>query len=335
MLSYHNDENLKKLVVSEMKKHQEQDQFIKGSYENLNGKFKGCAVGCTIDSINKILNKFYRTNDHKVFEETIGVPDWLARLQDTFFEGLPLGDNSQFAVDFLEAIPIGINLKPVRWKFCSFILREGMDRMLSQPDLSDELRTQVVNSMREVLILHESAINTGIWDDSAARSAAFAARSAARSAAESAAESARSAARSAAFAARSAAESARSAAESAARSAARSAAESATASAESSAWSAARSAESAARSAWSAARSAESAASESAARSAESAASESAAASAAESAAWSAAESSAWSAARSAESSASSARSAAESAAWSAAYKRYSVELIRLLKESK
>src|SRR6188768_1895204 len=120
MLSYHNDKNLKNLVVGEMKKHQEQDQFIKGAYEKLSGKFKGCAVGCTIDSINKILNKSYTTNQHKVFEESIGVPEWLARLQDSFFEDLPYGENSQFAVDFLAAIPVGINLEPVKWKFCSF-----------------------------------------------------------------------------------------------------------------------------------------------------------------------------------------------------------------------
>jgi len=32
VLSYHNDDNLKKSVISEMKKHQEQDSLIKGTY---------------------------------------------------------------------------------------------------------------------------------------------------------------------------------------------------------------------------------------------------------------------------------------------------------------
>ena len=221
MLSYNNDEKLKKMVVAEMKKHQEQDQFIKGSYKEKdeNGNFKGCAVGCTIDSLNLVLKKSYSTDEHLVFEEAIGVPEWLARLQDKIFEGLPLGDNSQFAVDFLDAIPVGVNLNPIKWKFCAFFLKEGIDRILNQPNLSDELREQVVSAMRGVLNLQESAINTGEWNqdsaesaaESAARSAISAARSAAESAAESAISAAWSAAESAISAAWSAAESARSA----------------------------------------------------------------------------------------------------------------------------
>ena len=178
MLSYHNDENLKALVVAEMKKHQEQDQFIKGTYNNQNIKFKGCAVGCTIDSVNKILRKSYKTCEHKVFEEALGIPEWLARLQDSFFEYLPVGDNSQFAVDFISAVPTGVNLEPVKWKFCSFILKEGIDRILLQHNLSEELMDQVVSAMRGVLNLHESAINTGEWDLEAAESARSAAESA-------------------------------------------------------------------------------------------------------------------------------------------------------------
>ena len=216
MLSYHNDENLKALVVAEMKNHQKKDQFIKGTYEKLNGKFKGCAIGCTIDSVNKIFGRSYKTSEHKVFEEALGIPEWLARLQDSFFENLPVGDNSQFAVDFLSAVPTGVNLEPVKWKFCSFILKEGIDRILLQHNLSEELMDQVVSAMRGVLNLHESAINTGEWDLEAAELAELAAESAAELAAAWSAESARSAAWSAArSAARSAAWSAESAAESA------------------------------------------------------------------------------------------------------------------------
>ncbi len=197
MLSYHNDENLKKLIVCEMRKHQEQDQFVKNTYGREEcGKFNGCAVGCAIDSINIALGKRYRSCDHKVFEEALGIPEFLAHLQDSFFERLPIGENSQFAVDFLSAVPTGVNLEPVKWKFCSFILKEGIDRILLQHNLSEELMDQVVSAMRGVLNLHESAINTGEWDLEAAESAAELARSAAWSA-----ESARSAAWSAASAA--------------------------------------------------------------------------------------------------------------------------------------
>ncbi len=217
MLSYHNDENLKSLVISEMKKHREKDQFIKGSYgEYEDGKFKGCAVGCTIDSLNLVLDKSYNTSEHSAFESALGIPEWLARLQDTLFENLPDDESSQFAVDFLSSVPVGVNLEPVKWKFCVFILKEGIDRIVNQENLSDELRERVISAIRGVLNLHESAIISGQWDSEAAWSAARSAAESAAWSAESAAWSARSAAESAAWSARSAAWSAESAARSAA-----------------------------------------------------------------------------------------------------------------------
>ncbi|HOA79914.1 MAG TPA: hypothetical protein PKK61_02470, partial [Defluviitaleaceae bacterium] len=153
----------------------------------------------------------------------LGIPEWLAHIQDSLFEGLPIGDNSQFAVDFLESIPVGVNLESVKWKFCAFLMRENIERVLSFSDMSCSIRDKSLSAIRAVLALHEKAIEIGDFyynsdECAAARSAAeFAA--AARSAAASAAWSA------AASAAWSAAESAAwSAAKAAARSAAKAAA---------------------------------------------------------------------------------------------------------------
>ena len=189
MISYHNDKKLKTSIVKEMKLHQKQDRFIKGSYSKINGGFHGCAVGCAIDSMNKVLKKEYAYDNHVNFEEAIGVPEWLARLSDTLFEGLPSRENSQFAVDFLKAIPVGIDLEPIKWHFCSFILSENIERVLKLK-IDDELKEKVVSAIRQCLAVHENAIKTGGWDESAARSAESAAWSAARSAAGSAAGSA-------------------------------------------------------------------------------------------------------------------------------------------------
>lgn len=164
MLSYHNDENLKALVVAEMKNHQKKDQFIKGAYEKLNSKFKGCAIGCTIDSVNKIFGRSYKTSEHKVFEEALGIPEWLAHIQDSLFEALPIGDNSQFAVDFLEAIPVGVNLEPLKWKFCAFLMRKNIERVLTFSKISGEIRDKILITICVALCLHEKAIETGAFD---------------------------------------------------------------------------------------------------------------------------------------------------------------------------
>jgi hypothetical protein len=233
MISFHGKQEVKDFYVKRMEQHAKADEIIKGQYWE---DGKGCAVGCTIHS-----------SDHAVYQTELGLPEWLAILEDKLFEMQCNSDAKIFAVEFLQAIPVGVNLEPVKWQFCAFLLRENIDRVLNL-DISSSLKEKVTTAIRQALACCEAAIARVEWNE-----AAESARSA-RSAAESA-ESAESA-RSAAWSAWSAWSAAWSAAESArsARSA-RSAAESAR-SAAWSAWSAAWSARSAARSAAESARSA-------------------------------------------------------------------------------
>src|SRR3990172_5464801 len=106
MLSYLNDEKLKEDMVREMESHLEQDQFIKGNYSLMNGKFKGCSIGCAVDSLNRIKGKALKYDRHLNFEEELGIPEWLAKLNDIIFEGLPEKEAGQFSVDFLKVIPV-------------------------------------------------------------------------------------------------------------------------------------------------------------------------------------------------------------------------------------
>ena len=209
MLAYKNDPKLKRGFVREIEKHRKADQIEQGHYGKENGIWKGCAVACSLRSLAILDGEALQTKygDHALYESKLGIPEWLARLEDRIFEGLPVKDAKKWPSDFAKAIPVGANLESVKWRFSAFLLKENIERVLAL-DINDGLKTLVVDAIRKVLAVHSSAIKTGQWDESAAWSAASAARSAARSA-ESAAESA--------------ARSAESAAESAARSAARSA----------------------------------------------------------------------------------------------------------------
>jgi hypothetical protein len=234
--AFHNNHQLKVDMVSEIFNHQKQDQIVQGTYGQENGKWRGCAVGCSIHSYNLRYGKDIPTGTHSAYETELGIPASLAHLEDYLFEAMPTEDAVKWPAEFMKAINVGVDLSLVAPKFIAGVLRDVVKGKYVRDD------KDVVKSVIDVAILWEKVI-AGKKVEPAARSAA---ESAARSAAESAARSA----------AWSAAESAaRSAAESAAESAAWSAAESA---AESAAWSAARSAaRSAAESAaWSAARSA-------------------------------------------------------------------------------
>lgn len=60
--SFHNDEKLKSALLKEIKKHRKADRIIQGTYGFQDDKdFKGCAVGCSVHSLNIIKKKDYQT----------------------------------------------------------------------------------------------------------------------------------------------------------------------------------------------------------------------------------------------------------------------------------
>ena len=178
MQSYLADPKLKKDFVAEVEKHRKADQIVQGIYGDSRFPEKGfCAVGCSVHSLNRMNKTNYLTNDHSVYEKELGIPEWLARLEDTLFEGLPIEDAKKWPEQFAKAVPVGVNLEPVKWKFCAYLMKENIERVLTL-DISDELKEQVVKAIRQVLAVHETAIKTGTWDESAAESAARSAWSA-------------------------------------------------------------------------------------------------------------------------------------------------------------
>ena len=166
--AFKGDKALKALMLKEVEKHRKADQIIQRTYgEEIDGTWKGCAVGCSIHSLNAKLGTKYATNDHSVYETALGIPEWLARLEDGIFEGLPVSEAKKWPGEFLKAVPVGATLEPVKWQFCAFILKRNIDRVLAL-DIADDLKKQVVDAIRSVLAVHENAIKTGEW---AARSA--------------------------------------------------------------------------------------------------------------------------------------------------------------------
>ena len=242
MKSFLGSTKLKTQMVAEIEKHRKADMIVQGTYGEQNGHWKGCAVGCSLRSLAIIKGEdlVESYNQHSRYETDLGIPEWLARLEDTLFEGLPVEDAKKWPSQFIKAVPVGVDLEPVKWKFGAYLMKENIDRVMTLK-ISDELKTEVIKALNGVMTLHTNAIKTGVWDGSAAWSAAESAWSAAESARSAAwsAESARSAAWSAARSARSAAWSAARSAARSARSAAESAARSARSAAESAAWSAA------------------------------------------------------------------------------------------------
>ena len=208
MKSFKNDPSLKKLHVEQAKKHYKQDMLIAGTYgETDTDVFRGCSVGCFAYEISGQTDD----NPHKIVADDRGLPEWLIHLQDRIFEGLPLEDRKKWHVQLAEAIPVGIDLEPVRHKLA--IMR--MDKLiaLQQRNIgASNIVQQTIDVLNIVRQCHEaelskdscdwaaavvaadwsawSAWSASAWSASAASAAASAWAWAAESAAESAAEAA-------------------------------------------------------------------------------------------------------------------------------------------------
>src|SRR5690242_11811924 len=109
--AYHGDPAIKAFHVSLARHHYEADMLLAGTYGEQNGgTFRGCSIGCMAHDI-----KPGATDDlHAIVAEHAGWPEWLARLNDSIFEGLPQGERERFHVELREAVPVGANLEPVR-----------------------------------------------------------------------------------------------------------------------------------------------------------------------------------------------------------------------------
>ena len=77
-ISYHGDQKIKEKYVNRMKDHIEKNELVRGIGWNKQ-KNTGCAVGCTLNKYN-----------HACYQNELGLPEWLARLEDALFEGMSL-----------------------------------------------------------------------------------------------------------------------------------------------------------------------------------------------------------------------------------------------------
>ena len=172
MQAYNNDIEFKKNLVDMSLAHMEADEFIQGEYGQMNGSFSGCSLGCTIHDVNKIMGLKGDFHDHSFLSDSIGIPLFLTRLQDSVFEGLDIDAARKWTPRFLSSIVEGVDLNPVLPIFLLKLLN-------NLPEQEIEEVSAAINGSKKILA---GWISTGKPDFAAASSAASAASSAAAAA---------------------------------------------------------------------------------------------------------------------------------------------------------
>lgn len=96
--AFHGDRRLKDKYLKRVKRHRLADQLIKGIYWE---DGRGCAVGCTV----------HNRDPHPLYESVLGIPKWLAYLEDQIFENLNGKEAQEWPEKFMKAIHTGANLR--------------------------------------------------------------------------------------------------------------------------------------------------------------------------------------------------------------------------------
>ena len=194
MLSYNNDPELKAIHVAQAKHHYEADMLLSGTYGRMDDKeFHGCSIGCFAFEIDprRAMNQ---EGLHRLVAENRHLPLWLMYLQDRIFEGLPKGERGKWHMQLAEAVPVGVDLEPVR----HLLNMRRMKRLVvllngrkgKHGEKVDVVIEGSIAAIEEVHNASEVASTGGKPDWKAVREKSWSARRAAAAAADAAADAA-------------------------------------------------------------------------------------------------------------------------------------------------
>ncbi len=163
MPTFHGKQELKDQLLSNLHAHQAADEFIQGTYWS---DGKGCAVGCSIVDFGG------RTDDHAEYERLFGIPRVLAQMEDGIFEGLSVDDSKWWPVAFIKAIPVGVEMDLVFYRFMEWLLIDPVDGVIKY---AGDDGKKAITAVGEAMGLVADGADRGLIDWKALRAAADAA----------------------------------------------------------------------------------------------------------------------------------------------------------------
>jgi hypothetical protein len=147
-LAWLGDPGLKEEVVLRMKEHRAEDSIIQGHYQlhapELASGYKGCLLGCTLPKMRQD-HTLMLMGWHERVEDLYGIPADVAALLEAVFENMSSFDKAaDFAVESIEAIPVGADLSKVREYYTQCINRATWSPSRCRKKILDLLRNAPV-----------------------------------------------------------------------------------------------------------------------------------------------------------------------------------------------
>jgi hypothetical protein len=130
MLAFYDDPTIKTNILNGLAVHRAADEIVQGKYWK---DGKGCALGCTLESIRLMRGYDVIQHDsHATAEKETGIPRILFRLEDRIFEGLPNEIAKDWPERFTSAIRPGADLAMIWPRFALWILTEELPQYVTK-----------------------------------------------------------------------------------------------------------------------------------------------------------------------------------------------------------
>jgi hypothetical protein len=112
-ITYTNSKYTREEAIAEAQKHQDADDFIRGTYGNKkpDGSWSGCSVGC-----------MGKEGRHHAYIEFFNIDQRIAFLSDKFFENLPEDQYKTMTLDLFQSIPEKVDSTLVYYRFMHWLL---------------------------------------------------------------------------------------------------------------------------------------------------------------------------------------------------------------------
>lgn len=137
MLAYHGNEEFRRRFLDEMRWHQKQDRVIQGTYGNNwdHENFRGCAVGCSINSLNRMLKpeSDFHSSDFQIYPLHLGWPAWVASVEELIFENISEDSSPDlFPLELSQSVKAGVDLQRVFFPLMIWVVSRGACRWSSR-----------------------------------------------------------------------------------------------------------------------------------------------------------------------------------------------------------
>jgi len=147
-IAWNGDHDLKQRTVAQMRQHREADRLIQGMYiqGDPNGDaWRGCNIGCLAQG-----------DSYADVAALLNCPLQIPYLMDVIFEHLPIDAARAWAVDNIEAIPVGADLTHVWPRIAVWLLTDAQYGVMQYAATDDER-----HAIRSVADVYQTAIDNG------------------------------------------------------------------------------------------------------------------------------------------------------------------------------